>query len=44
MPDPVVRYGIISTAGIALNRHIPAARESANSEIVAISSRDESKA
>ena len=44
MPDTVVRYGVISTAQIALNRHIPAARESANSEIVAISSRDESKA
>ena len=44
MPDAVVRYGVISTAQIALNRHIPAARESANSEIVAISSRDESKA
>ena len=40
----VLRYGIISTARIALNRHIPAARESANSEIVAISSRDEGKA
>jgi len=44
MPDDVVRYGVISTAQIALNRHIPAARESANSEIVAISSRDESTA
>jgi len=44
MPQNVVRYGIISTAQIALNRHIPAARESANSEIVAISSRDEAKA
>jgi predicted dehydrogenase len=39
MPKDVVRYGIISTAEIALNRHIPAARESANSEIIAISSR-----
>ena len=44
MPDAVVRYGVLSTAQIALNRHIPAARESANSEIVAISSRDDSKA
>ena len=34
----------VSTARIALDRHIPAARESANSEIVAICSRDESKA
>jgi len=44
MPRDVVRYGIISTARIALNQHIPAARESAKSEIVAISSRDEAKA
>ena len=44
MPRDVVRYGIISTARIALNQHIPAARESANSEIMAISSRDEAKA
>lgn len=44
MPVDVVRYGIISTAAIALNRHIPAARESANSEIAAISSRSGAKA
>lgn len=44
MPDNVVRYGVISTARIALNQHIPAARESANSEIVAISSRRASTA
>ncbi len=44
MASNVLRYGIISTARIALNRHIPAARESPNSEIVAISSRDEQKA
>ena len=44
MPVDHVRYGVISTAQIALDRHIPAARESADSEIVAISSRDESKA
>ena len=44
MPVDYVRYGVISTAQIALDRHIPAARESADSEIVAISSRDESKA
>jgi predicted dehydrogenase len=44
MPGKVVRYGIISTAQIALNRHVPAARESANSEIVAISSRGDAKA
>ncbi|MBI4189459.1 MAG: Gfo/Idh/MocA family oxidoreductase, partial [Betaproteobacteria bacterium] len=44
MADKKVRYGIISTAQIALNRHIPAALESANSEIVAISSRGPDKA
>ena len=44
MPKDVVRYGIISTAQIALDRHMPAARESANSNIVAISSRDGAKA
>jgi predicted dehydrogenase len=35
---------MISRAQIGLNRHIPAARESASSEILAISSRDEDKA
>ena len=44
MAAVVVRYGIISTAQIALNRHIPAARDSANSEVVAISSRGAEKA
>ena len=44
MPGTVVRYGILSTAKIALNSHIPAARESPNSEIVAISSRQEATA
>lgn len=44
MPDGIVRYGVISTAQIALNRHIPAARDSASSEITAISSRGEEKA
>ena len=44
MARNVVRYGIISTAQIALNRHVPAARESANSEIIAISSRSDAKA
>ncbi|MFW6194970.1 MAG: Gfo/Idh/MocA family protein [Chloroflexota bacterium] len=44
MSEGVVRYGIISTAQIALNRHVPAARESGNSEIVAVSSRGEYKA
>ena len=44
MPRNVVRYGIISTSGFAQARHIPAARESTTSEIVAVSSRDEAKA
>ena len=44
MSKEVARYGIISTSQIGLNRHIPAALESANSEIVAISSRDGAKA
>ena len=44
MPDGEVRYGIISTAQIALNRHVPAARTSANSEITAISSRSDARA
>ena len=44
MPKSVLRYGMISRAQIGLNHHIPAARESANSEILAISSRDDVKA
>jgi predicted dehydrogenase len=44
MPKDVVRYGVISTAQIAVNRLIPAARESAKSEVVAISSRGDAKA
>ena len=43
MPD-VVRYGVISTAQIAINRHLPAAVESHNSEVVAISSRTPERA
>jgi predicted dehydrogenase len=39
-----VRYGILSTAQIALNRHIPAAREAPNATVVAVSSRDKKKA
>ena len=44
MPEDIVRYGIISTAKIALNQHIPAANESPNSETRAISSRQEAPA
>jgi xylose dehydrogenase (NAD/NADP) len=39
-----VRYGVLSTAQIAVNRHVPSARAASNSEIVAISSRDQTKA
>ncbi|NMA65846.1 MAG: Gfo/Idh/MocA family oxidoreductase [Clostridiaceae bacterium] len=35
-----IRYGILSTAQIARNKHLPAALSTTNSEIVAISSRD----
>lgn len=44
MQNNIVRCGVLSTADIALKRLVPAARESSNSEVVAISSRDESKA
>ena len=40
----LVRYGIIGTASIAVNSHIPAASESKNSEILSISSRNEATA
>ena len=40
----IVRYGVLSTAQIALNRHLPAAQAAANAEIVALSSRDQAKA
>ncbi|MBS12061.1 MAG: hypothetical protein CME19_10730 [Gemmatimonadetes bacterium] len=36
----ILNYGVISTASIARSQHIPAASESENSRIVAISSRD----
>jgi xylose dehydrogenase (NAD/NADP) len=39
-----VRYGVLSTSQVARNQHIPAAREAANAEIVAISSRERSRA
>ena len=38
-----VRYGVISTARIGLNAHIPAIQESKNGEVIAISSRDPDK-
>ncbi len=39
MPD-TVRYGLISTARIGFSAHVPAANDSLNSEIVAVSSRN----
>ena len=39
-----VRYGVLSTSQIARNQHVPAAREAANAEIVAISSRERARA
>ena len=35
-----VKYGVISTARIAVNKHIPAIQDSMNGKVVAISSRD----
>ena len=40
----IVRYGVLGTAQIALNRHLPAAQAIGNAEIAAISSRDQAKA
>ena len=40
----IVRYGVLSTSQIALNRHLPAAQAAANSQVVAIASRDQAKA
>ena len=39
MPKQFVHYGLLSTAKIGLNAHLPAARESACSKIISISSR-----
>ena len=39
MPE-IVRYGLISTATIGFYAHVPAARTSPNSELVAVSSRN----
>ena len=44
MGQNVVRYGLISTAKIGLNAHLPASLKSKTSEIVSISSRSASKA
>jgi len=44
MERSVARYGLISTAQIGLNAHLPASLASKNSEIVSISSREAKKA
>ena len=44
MGQKVVRYGLLSTSQIGINAHLPASRESKNSQIVSISSRAASKA
>ena len=44
MPQDVVRYGLLSTAQIGLNAHLPASYDSKNSEIVSVSSRTAAKA
>jgi predicted dehydrogenase len=44
MPQDVVRYGLLSTAQIGLNAHLPASYDSINSEIVSVSSRTAAKA
>ena len=40
----VVRYGLVSTARIGFSAHLPGAKTSSNSEIVAVSSRSSEKA
>jgi xylose dehydrogenase (NAD/NADP) len=44
LPQDVVRYGLLSTAQIGLNAHLPASYDSKNSEIVSVSSRTAAKA
>ena len=44
MKNQIVKYGLLSTAQIGLNAHLPASYESQNSEIISISSRDGIKA
>jgi predicted dehydrogenase len=40
----VLNYGVLSTAAIARNQHIPASKEAGNSRIIAISSREKTTA
>jgi len=44
MKKLIVKYGLLSTAQIGLNAHLPASYQSENSEIISISSRDSKKA
>jgi xylose dehydrogenase (NAD/NADP) len=44
LPQDIVRYGLLSTAQIGLNAHLPASYDSKNSEIVSVSSRTAAKA
>ena len=44
MPQDVVRYGLLSTAQIGLNAHLPASYDSKNSEITSVSSRTAARA
>ena len=44
MEKLIVKYGLLSTAQIGLNAHLPASYQSENSEIISISSRDSKKA
>jgi len=44
MKNQIVKYGLLSTAQIGLNAHLPASYDSKNSEIISISSRSLEKA
>lgn len=44
MPQDVVSYGLLSTAQIGLNAHLPASYDSKNSEITSVSSRTAARA
>lgn len=44
MSQDVVRYGLLSTAQIGLNAHLPASYDSKNSEITSVSSRTAARA
>ena len=44
MEKLIVQYGLLSTAQIGLNAHLPASHQSENSEIISVSSRNAEKA